>query len=129
MNVFSAPQKKRQVLDKRVVLPETVRAGTSTYTDGGWAGTLYNATLTGLAPSTEYYYACRVVARDHVDLAMLNPLVFDLTAEFSFRTAPPVGSAEGINPGEGLQIYAVADLGENEGKAHTSLHNCITLCM
>lgn len=71
-------------------------ASATTYATGGtpWPGVLYNATMTGLQPSSRYYYTVTAGGAT--------------SAEFSFKAAPPANVA----PSYPLKFSIFADMGE-----------------
>ena len=70
-----------------------VPAVPKTYSTGGtqWPGILYNAVMTGLKPSTKYFYKCSANGQS--------------SAEFSFTTAPDAVVYPTV-------VAVVGDLGE-----------------
>lgn len=75
-------------------------SSTTTYTDGGWEGTLHTVRFTGLAGdgSTRYFYQC------------------DNSSEFSFLSSPPPSAFP-------LTIAAVADMGSKCSGEHGGCPN------
>lgn len=101
-NVTNPAVQYRHMAGPNVGTAHTGAANTTTYTYGGWRGTIYNARMDGLTPNTTYEY--RVGSDDAV-----------WSAWQAFTTLP----SNAGTPERPLRIASVADMGYDPVSNHT----------